>query len=34
VGRQAAALKIYRQRTPGLDLGDPHDYLANSSDSQ
>jgi hypothetical protein len=33
VERQAAALKIYRQGTHGLDLGDPHDYLANSSDS-
>ena len=34
VERQAAALKIYRQGAHGLDLGDPHDYLANSSDSQ
>lgn len=34
VERQAAALKIYRQGTHGLDLGDPLDYLANSSDTQ
>jgi hypothetical protein len=34
VERQAAALKIYRQGAPGLDLGDPHGNLANSSDSQ
>jgi hypothetical protein len=34
VERQAAALKIYRQGAHGLDLGDPHDYLANRSDSQ
>lgn len=34
VGRQAAALKIYRRRTHGLDLGDPHESLANSRDSQ
>ena len=34
VERQAAALTIYRQGTHGLDLGDPHDYPANSSDSQ
>ena len=34
VERQAAALKIYRQGTHGLDLGDPHDHLANSSESQ
>lgn len=34
VERQAAALKIYRQGAHGLDLGDPPDYLAHSSDSQ
>jgi hypothetical protein len=34
VERQAEALKIYRHGTHGLDLGDPHDYPANSSDSQ
>jgi hypothetical protein len=34
VERQAAALKIYRQGTHGLDLGDPRGNLANSSDSQ
>jgi hypothetical protein len=35
VERQAAALKIYRQGTHGLDLGDPHDNnLTNSSNSQ
>lgn len=33
VERQAAALKIHR-RANALDLGDPHVYLANSSDSQ
>ena len=33
VERQAAALKIYRQGSHGLDLGDPHGNLANSSDS-
>jgi hypothetical protein len=33
VERQAAALKIYRQGTHGLDLGDPHDHPANSSES-
>ena len=34
VERQAAALKIYRQGTHSLDLGDPDDHLANSSESQ
>ena len=34
VERQAAALKIYRQGAHGLDLGDPHGNLDNSSDSQ
>jgi hypothetical protein len=34
VERQAEALKIYRQGANGLDLGDPHDYPADSSDSQ
>jgi hypothetical protein len=34
VERQAAALKIYRQGTHGLDLGDPPGNLDNSSDSQ
>ena len=34
VERQAAALKIYRQGSHGLDLGDPHGNLANSSDTQ
>ena len=34
VERQAAALKIYRQGARGLDLGDPHGNLDNSSDSQ
>src|SRR6478672_12069160 len=34
VERQAAALKIYRQGSHGLDLGQPHAYLANSSDAQ
>ena len=34
VERQAAALKIYRHGTPGLDLGDLHDSLATSRDSQ
>ena len=34
VERQAAALKIYRQGTNGLDLDHPHDHQANSSDSQ
>lgn len=34
VERQAAALKIYRQGTHGLDLGDPHEDEANSSDAQ
>jgi hypothetical protein len=34
VERQAAALKIYRQGARGLDLGDPHGNLGNSSDSQ
>ena len=34
VERQAAALKIYRQGAHGLDLGEPRDYIANSSDSQ
>ena len=34
VERQAAALKIYRQGAHGLDLGDPHANLDNSSDSQ
>ena len=34
VERQAAALKIYRQGAHGLDLGDPHGYLDNSSDPQ
>src|SRR3954449_11981494 len=33
VERQAAALKIYRQRSHGLDLGDPHGDLAISTDS-
>ena len=31
VERQAAALKIYRQGTHGLDLGEPHDNPADSS---
>ena len=31
VERQAAALKIYRQGTHGLDLGEPHDRPADSS---
>ena len=34
VERQAAALKIYRQGAHGLDLGDRHGSLANSSDSE
>lgn len=34
VERQAAALKIYRQGTHGLDLGDPRDHRASSSGSQ
>lgn len=34
VERQAAALAIYRQGTRGLDLGDPHDHPATSSDAQ
>src|SRR6478736_239073 len=34
VERQAAALKIYRQGAHGLDLGDPHGNVDNSSDSQ
>ena len=34
VERQAEALKIYRQAAHGLDLGDPHGNLGNSSDSQ
>ncbi len=34
VERQAAALKIYRQGSHGLDLGDPHEHLATSSDTQ
>ena len=34
VERQAAALKIYRQGAHGLDLGDPQDHPAHSSDSQ
>ena len=34
VERQAAALKIYRQGAHALDLGDPPDYQANSSDSR
>ncbi len=33
VERQAAALKIYRQRSHGLDLGDPPGNLDTSSDS-
>ena len=33
VERQAAALKIYRQRAHGLDLDDPHGNLDKSSDS-
>ena len=34
VERQAAALKIYRQGSHGLDLGDPDVNLDDSSDSQ
>ena len=34
VERQAAALKIYRQGSHGLDLGDPDVNLDSSSDSQ
>ena len=34
VGREAEALKIYRQEANGLDLGDAHDHLADSGDSQ
>ena len=34
VERQAAALKIYRQGAPGLDLGDLHGNLNDSSGSQ
>ena len=34
VERQAEALKIYRQGSHGLDLGDPPADLAGSSDSQ
>jgi hypothetical protein len=34
VERQAAALEIYRQRAHGLDLGDPHGNLDNSSEAQ
>jgi hypothetical protein len=34
VERQAAALKIYRQGTHGLDLGDAYDERADPSDSQ
>ena len=34
VERQAAALKIYRQGGHGLNLGEPHGNLDNSSDSK
>jgi hypothetical protein len=34
VERQAAALKIYRQGTHGLDLGDAYDERADPSDPQ
>lgn len=32
VERQAAALRIYRQGTHGLDLGPPHDHATGASD--